>query len=222
MDPEFWHARWQENRIGFHLPEANPLLVRYWPVMQVAAGDNVLVPLCGKSLDMLWLLDQGYRVTGVEISRIAVEAFFAENRLEPVIEQTEGFSRYRCDELVILCGDFLALQRQTAGSIAAVYDRASLIALPPAMRTAYVAHLASLLDTGTPCLLIALDYDQRQMNGPPFAVSAEEITALYADSFGIEQLGSNDVLEDSDRFREAGIDRLHETTWRLQRSQATG
>jgi thiopurine S-methyltransferase len=60
------------------------------------------------------------------------------------------------------------------------------------------------------------------MNGPPFAVSAEEITALYAGSFGIEQLGSNDVLEDSGRFREADIDRLHETTWRLQRSQATG
>ena len=80
MEPAFWHARWQENRIGFHLPEANPLLIRYWPVMQVAPGSNILVPLCGKSLDMLWLLDQGYRVTGVEISRIAVEAFFAENR----------------------------------------------------------------------------------------------------------------------------------------------
>jgi thiopurine S-methyltransferase len=222
MEPAFWHARWQENRIGFHLSEANPLLIRYWPVIQVAPGSNVLVPLCGKSLDMLWLLDQGYRVTGVEISRIAVEAFFEENRLEPVIVQTEGFTRYRCDELVILCGDFFALQRQTTGFITAVYDRASLIALPPAMRTVYAAHLASLLDAGTPCLLITLDYDQQQMNGPPFAVSAEEITALYADSFGIERLGSDDVLEDSSRFLEAGIKRLHETTWRLQRSQTGG
>jgi thiopurine S-methyltransferase len=222
MEPAFWHARWQENRIGFHLPEANPLLIRYWPVIQVAPGSDVLVPLCGKSLDMLWLLDQGYRVTGVEISRIAVEAFFEENRLEPVIVQTEGFTRYRCDELVILCGDFFALQRQTTGFITAVYDRASLIALPPAMRTVYAAHLASLLDAGTPCLLITLDYDQQQMNGPPFAVSAEEITALYADSFGIERLGSDDVLEDSSRFLEAGIKRLHETTWRLQRSQTGG
>jgi thiopurine S-methyltransferase len=222
MEPAFWHARWQENRIGFHLPEANPLLIRYWPVMQVAPGSNVLAPLCGKSLDMLWLLDQGYRVTGVEISRIAVEAFFEENRLEPVIVQTEGFTRYRCDELVILCGDFFALQRQTTGCITAVYDRASLIALPPAMRTVYAAHLASLLDASTPCLLITLDYDQQQMNGPPFAVSAEEITALYAGSFGIERLGSDDVLEDSSRFREAGIKRLYETTWRLQRNQASG
>ena len=142
MDPEFWHIRWQENRIGFHQQETSPLLVRYWPVPRTAPGNNVLAPLCGKSLDMLWLLDQGYRVTGVEISRIATEAFFAENSLVPAINQAGEFTRYHYDALDILCGDFFALNRDTAGDIGAVYDRASLIALPPAMRTAYAAHLA--------------------------------------------------------------------------------
>ena len=93
MDADFWHARWQENRIGFHLPETHHLLVRYWPVLQTVPGERILVPLCGKSLDMLWLLEQGCRVTGIEISRIAVEAFFAENRIEPVIEQSGAFTR---------------------------------------------------------------------------------------------------------------------------------
>lgn len=217
MDAEFWHARWQENHIGFHLQETNPLLVRYWPVPRTAPGDNILVPLCGKSLDMLWLLDQGYRVTGVEISRIAVEAFFAENSLVPDIDQAGAFTRYRCDELNILCGDFFSLARNTAGDIAAVYDRASLIALPPAMRTAYATHLASLLDTGTSCLLITLDYDQRHMCGPPFAVSNGEIASLYAGAFDIEQLCSRDALDDNRRFREAGITRLRECTYLLRR-----
>jgi thiopurine S-methyltransferase len=217
MDPEFWHARWQENRIGFHLQETNPWLVHYWPPPRAAPGDRVLVPLCGKSLDMLWLLDQGYRVTGVEISRIAAEAFFAENSLVPAIEQAGEFTRYRCDALDILCGDFFALDRNTAGDIDAVYDRASLIALPPAMRAAYAEHLASLLDPGTSCLLITLDYDQRQMPGPPFAVTDEEITSLYADTFALEQLCSKDVLDDNGRFRDAGITRLHECVYRMTR-----
>ena len=217
MDAEFWHARWQENHIGFHLQETNPLLVRYWPVPRTAPGDNILVPLCGKSLDMLWLLDQGYRVTGVEISRIAVEAFFAENSLVPDIDQAGAFTRYRCDELNILCGDFFSLARNTAGDIAAVYDRASLIALPPAMRAAYAAHLASLLDAGTNCLLITLDYDQQEMGGPPFAVSSGEIRDLYAGAFGIEQLCADDALDDNGRFREAGITRLFERTYLIQR-----
>ncbi len=217
MDPEFWHARWQENRIGFHLQETNPWLVRYWPPPRTAPGDRVLVPLCGKSLDMLWLLDQGYRVTGVEISRIAAEAFFAENSLVPAIDQAGEFIRYRCDALDILCGDFFTLDRDTAGDIDAVYDRASLIALPPAMRAAYARHLASLLEPGTPCLLITLDYNQRQMDGPPFAVTGEEITSLYADTFAIGQLCSEDVLDGNGRFRDAGVTRLHECIYRLQR-----
>jgi thiopurine S-methyltransferase len=217
MDPEFWHARWQENRIGFHLQETNSRLVRFWPPPPAAPGDRVLVPLCGKSLDMLWLLDQGYRVIGVEISRIATEALFAENSLVPAIDQTGDFIRYRCDALDILCGDFFALDRDAAGDIDAVYDRASLIALPPAMRAAYAKQLASLLEPGTPCLLITLDYDQRQMSGPPFAVTDGEITRLYADRFEIGQLCSEDVLDDNGRFREAGITRLHECTYRLQR-----
>jgi thiopurine S-methyltransferase len=217
MDAEFWHARWQENRIGFHLPEIHSLLVRNWPVLQAGPGDRILVPLCGKSLDMLWLLDQGCRVTGIEISRIAVEAFFAENRIEPAIEQTGAFTRYQCDELDILCGDFFSLDRDTAGDIDAVYDRASLIALPRAMRSAYAAHLTSLLDTGTGCLLITLDYDQQQMDGPPFAVSDDEIASLYAGSFDIEPLGSVDALDENGKFREAGLSRLHECTYLLRR-----
>ena len=217
MDPEFWHTRWQENRIGFHLPDTNPLLVRYWPAMQVPPGARVLVPLCGKSLDLLWLLEQDLRVTGIEISRLAVEALFAENGLVPAIDRRGPFTRYRCGQLEILCGDFFALDRHYPGGIDAVYDRASLIALPPAMRRSYATQLAALLAPGTACLLITLDYDQRQMNGPPFAVSDAEVSALYRDTFGIERLVSEDVLDKNSRFRAAGLTRLRECGWRLQR-----
>ena len=222
MDPEFWHARWKENRIGFHQPAINPWLLRYWPPPGTGPGDNVLVPLCGKSLDMLWLLEQGYRVTGVEISRIAVEAFFTEHRLVPEISQAGNFTRYHCDALDILCGNYFTLDRLAAGEVRAVYDRASLIALPPAMRASYATRLASLLAPGTPCLLVTLEYDPRQMAGPPFAVSAQEVEHLYGGSFEIEPLCAADVLGENGRFLEAGLTSLSECIYRLQRKPATG
>lgn len=75
MDHEFWHARWSSNEIGFHLPQVNPHLLEFWPTLGLPAGSRVLVPLCGKTLDMAWLMAQGHRVLGVELSRTAVEAF---------------------------------------------------------------------------------------------------------------------------------------------------
>ena len=58
MDEAFWQRRWARNEIGFHLNEVNPYLRRHWPSLKLAQGARVLVPLCGKSLDMAWLADQ--------------------------------------------------------------------------------------------------------------------------------------------------------------------
>ena len=53
-----WLARWAKGRIGFHLPAPHPALERWWPRLDVAPQAKVLVPLCGKSLDMRWLAAQ--------------------------------------------------------------------------------------------------------------------------------------------------------------------
>jgi len=79
MDPQFWHERWQRNETGWHQREINAHLQDFWPQLQQPAGGRVLVPLCGKSRDLLWLRAQGHAVLGVEISPIAVREFFAEN-----------------------------------------------------------------------------------------------------------------------------------------------
>ena len=76
MEEGFWQARWQRNQIGFHRQEVNPGLKKYWPTLQVAPGRCVFVPLCGKSLDLLWLAEQGYCVLGVELIEKAVVDFF--------------------------------------------------------------------------------------------------------------------------------------------------
>ena len=212
MEPSFWHQRWENNKIGFHLGQVNPYLVRYWPDLGLHAGSRVFVPLCGKSLDMLWLAEQGHDVIGVEISPIAVRAFFDENSLQPEVSQAGAFEIWSVDQITILLGDYFELQPAQLGEVEAVYDRASLIALPEEMREDYVEHLNALCPA-MPRLLITLDYDQARMDGPPFAVSQEEVRELYHDRSSLVMLEANDVLADNERFREQGLDRLVEAVW---------
>ncbi len=214
VDPDFWHRRWEQNRIGFHLGQVNPWLVEYWSSLKLHAGSRVFVPLCGKSLDMLWLAEQGHEVVGVEISPVAVRDFFTENRLEPRVESQGAFEIWSVDQITLLLGDYFELQPAQLGEVAAVYDRAALVALPASMRPDYVAHLDALAPTA-PRLLITLDYDQARAEGPPFAVSDDEVRELYANHASLTRLAAVDILDDNPKYREKGLDRLIESVWRI-------
>ncbi len=217
MDPDFWHARWRDNEIGFHQDDINPHLQRYWSQLGATAGARVLVPLCGKSRDMLWLAGEGFRVLGVEVSPIAVAAFFADNGLRPTSTEDTRFIRRQADEITLIEGDFFALARADVAPLDAVYDRASLIALPPEMRQKYAKQMAALLPSGVPVLLITLDYPQSQMDGPPFSVGAAEVERLFGRTFTIETLASIDILPENPRFQSRGLSHLLEQAYRLVR-----
>lgn len=219
MDLDFWHERWQANQIGFHQDETNSHLLRHWPQLDLVTDSRILVPLCGKSLDMLWLLEQGHAVVGIEISQLAVEAFFAENRLLPEVHEEHYGRRYVVDQLELLCADFFSLTREDIGEINAFFDRAALIALTPAQRPGYAEHLTRLLNRGTTGLLITLEYNQSEMSGPPFSVPREEVCRLFEPAFTIEQLFEFDALEENQRFREKGLTALSEHAWHLRRRQ---
>lgn len=206
MEPKFWQERWARNQIGFHLPEVNPYLQRHWPPL--AEGAKVLVPLCGKSLDLMWLASQGLRVLGVELSEQAVEAFFSEQNLTPRITGRGVFKVYQADSIEIWCGDFFALDAEVLADCAALYDRAALIALPPLMRARYADHLNTLLPAGCQGLLITLDYEQVQKAGPPFAVTDEEVQLLLGEHWTLQVLQEQDILGESWKFVQDGVTRL--------------
>jgi len=215
MQPDFWRERWQQNQIGFHQGEINLHLQQFWPALGVAPGSRVFVPLCGKSGDMLWLRAQGYEVVGVEFTSLAVQAFFAENDLQ-ITTSTQGrFSVYEADGIRIYCGDFFDLTADDLAGVSAVYDRASLIALPPQMRPAYAAHMLRLLAPGTKTLLVAFDYPQHEMQGPPFSVGEQEVQALYAKQCEVRRLNEVDILDQEPRFRDKGVTRLQERVYAL-------
>jgi len=217
MQQDFWLERWQRGETGFHQGRANPWLVSQLPALSLSPGGHVFVPLCGKAHDLQFLAASGYRVTGVELSPLAVEAFFREQQRVPEVTPAGGLTLYSDGSLRIFCGDFFALDAARLGPVDAVFDRAALVALPPAMRTAYAAHLAHLATAGSRGLLVSFDYPQPEMNGPPFSVPQAEIRALFGNHFDIAALGREDILDAEPRFRERGLTRLTETCWLLQR-----
>ena len=204
MEKDFWLERWALEQTGFHQNETNPYLQQYWQQMT----GQVFVPLCGKSLDMLWLSGQGASVLGVELSPIAVQAFFEENSLIANSASNGKFDRFDAEGIRILCGDFFDLTKDDLADVGAVYDRASMVALPPEMRERYVRHLVSILPPATKILLITFDYPQAEMSGPPFAVSIDEVETLYREYAQVRLLAQVDTL--APRVAERGLSRMQE------------
>ena len=222
METDFWLERWERNQIGFHQDAVNSYLIKHLPELRLRAGDPVFVPLCGKTLDMLWLDEQGYAVLGVELSPLAIESFFKENARRVRCVQAGMFTRWTSGSLDILCGDFFDLTREDLGGAKAVYDRASLIALPPHMRPAYAAHMAGLLPSASRILLVTLEYPEGEMAGPPFSVGEREVRRLYHDWFDVKVLGSTDILAQNPRFRDRGLTRLCEIVYLLVKNSDAG
>lgn len=215
MDANFWHSRWQQNKIGFHQERGSAYLRTFFDKWALPRQARVFVPLCGKSQDMLWLRDQGCEVYGVELSPVAVAAFFEENGLTVKTETIGDFSIWRSDGITLFCGDFFRLQSAYLPEIDGIYDRASLIALPSKMRLSYVSHLLSLTQSATRILLITLDYPQAEMEGPPFAVTTVEMRELFDRRCQIHVLATTDALAENHRF---ALTRLEESAYLLLRS----
>jgi len=215
MNKEFWLERWKKNEIGFHQQEINTHLQEYWGHLNLPAGSPVFVPLCGKSRDMLWLRAQDYQLLGVEISPIAVQDFFAENQLTPRVSTVGLYECWESDLLVILAGDFFDLTPQMMKDVSGVFDRASLVAFPPELRVSYATHLKTILPDEAEILLVTLEYSQNEMQGPPFAVSENEVIELYQTHYQIDCLYQRGVLDENPRFREQGLSCLLEKVYHL-------
>ncbi len=213
MEAEFWTEMWQRGRIPFHEGCPNRALVRHFERLGSAPGDEVLVPLCGKALDMAWLLERGRRVLGVELSPIAVEAFFAEHGIASSRERAGAFERHHGGGATLLCGDLFDLRPEDLAGVGAVYDRAALVALPAERRRRYVEHLIGALPEGVPWLLVTLEYPPGELQGPPFSVDEREVRALFAGHRLVERLDSEDILERSPGLAERGARALLEHTF---------
>lgn len=217
MQADFWLERWRRGETGFHLPAVNPHLLRHWPGLALASGARVLVPLAGKSVDLAWLREQGCEVVAIELSPLAAEACFAALGASPRRRRVDAFDEWTVPGLRFLIGDFFGATRELLGPIDAFYDRAALIALPPASRPAYVAQLLELARDAARGLLVGFEYPPGELTGPPFSVEEPEVRALFEPQCAVTVLEDLDILDAEPRFKARGVTRLHERVYAIAR-----
>jgi len=213
-----WIQRWKDGKIGWHREQVNTKLIEFIDCLQLKPGDTVFVPLCGKSGDMLYLLEQGFKVIGVELSQLAIGQFFDENNRTYTINQTEQFQVYQGENITLYCGDYFSLEASMLTLVSAVYDRAALVALTVDLREKYAAHLYSIISTDCRLLLLTLNYPQSQISGPPFAVNEAEVASLFSQGFECQQLQCFNDIENEPKFLRAGVDFIEKATYCLHKT----
>ena len=192
MDSNFWHQLWESNDIGFHQRAVNPLLAECFNTLSLADSSRLFIPLCGKTLDIAWLLSKGYRVAGAELNKPAVEQLFSELGVEPRVSKLGKLDCYSAENIDIFVGDIFDLSAEVLGDVDAIYDRAALVALPEAMRKNYRDHILEITNIA-PQLLLTFEYDQTVMQGPPFSISANDIKRYYSDIYTLSLLKQIEV-----------------------------
>lgn len=193
INAQFWHDKWAKKQIAFHQPEVEELLSRHLSALGLKPRDRVLVPLCGKSLDMAWLLEQGFQVVGVELSEQAVQEFFAERQLIAKITELGELKLYQNDNIEIYVGDVFALKQEMLGSVQAIYDRAALVALSDDIRQRYCRHLFEISKQAQQ-LVICYQYDTDVMQGPPFSIDQQGLSACYEGSYQLNLLEQGELI----------------------------
>lgn len=210
MNPEFWHRKWRIGDIGFHEVRPNPLLIRNIQSLNLAPSSRVLLPLCGKTQDIAWLLEQGYQIVGVELSSLAIKELFNALGLNVSITSRKAFTHYSADNIEVFVGNIFEMSANLLGRVDAIYDRAALVALPSDMRNKYAELLPRLTESAKQ-LLITYEYDSSRMTGPPFCVERDELFSLYKSIYTVKCL---------ERKKIAGgmkaLDEITEVAWLLR------
>ena len=212
-----WLEFWENNEINWHSDVVTQELEEYLGLLKLEPGNKVFFPLCGKSLDMIYLLNQGFSVVGVELSEIAIKQFFHENGLDYTITRVGKFDLYSAKNIEIYCGDFFSLSSKHLSDVKAVFDRKSLIALDRNLRQKYVKHLNDIISLGVRVLLITLHYPQHQMSGPPFSVDKSEVESLFSMAFIYQELESFQDIENRSKLVNAGVDYIENAAYCLQK-----
>lgn len=218
MEKSYWESRWKKNKIGFHTPQGEEALHKWWHHLITSEKDlNVLIPLCGKSPDIEWIAKQGANVIGVEFIELACEDFFKERKIHPFVQKHPFGNHYVYDRIELWASDLMKIPEAVLSISNLVYDRAALVALPPHLRVAYIEKIAKVLKPGSKMLLISFDYPQKEMNGPPFSIPEQEINVLFSKHYTIRLLEANEILSSLKKYEQKGLSHLKKLVFLLER-----
>lgn len=189
MESDFWHDLWEANDTGWHLDTTNPFLQEFLSQLELKEDSRIFIPLCGKTIDIKWLLSKGHRIVGAELNENAIKELFVSLSLHPNIQNIGQLTLYSAKNIDIFVGDILELNKEILGKVDAIYDRGALVALPNEIRIKYTS-LLKYIASAIPQLLISYEYDQNLIEGPPFSITKSEIKKHYGELYDIKLLKS--------------------------------
>lgn len=185
LSPEQWN--WTEKEDPpFHAAAYNSLLVKYHDrLTPEQKTGRVFVPLCGKTLDMIFLSEQRYEVVGLEFSEIGIVDFFAENNLTYDKEELvdSPFVKYTAKErnITIYKGDLFDLSRDVCGDFDASWDRGSFVAVNVPTRKKYAQLMSSIIRPSGKILMEVWKYNPSKYAGPPHHTEEKDIVETFTD-----------------------------------------
>lgn len=188
-----WLNRWENREIGFNQSEVNTLMVQYFERLNLRSGSRVLVPLCGKSIDISWLLLQGYVVLGIELSEIAVIELFEDLGLSPTVSIIGELILYSAENINVFVGDIFKVKAEMLVRVDAIYDRAALVALTEDLRVEYTKYLRKITSNASQ-LLLCFEYDHSLMNRSPYSIDKDEVKKHYAKYYTLELLLREEIV----------------------------
>lgn len=212
MHNDYWLGKWKKSDIAFHEEEVTAELVTYLEELNLSPGDRIFVPLCGKTKDMAWLAQKGFEVIGAELSSIACESFFAELSVTPQIYKYDKLTKYRYNNIELICGDIFDVTSADLPNIDVVYDCKALIALPSDLRRKYLDHIVAILGDKIKVLLLTRESNCK-ISPPPFPVSKDEVYSLYGAYFNIKVLKHQAVVNIPDRLVKRGYAEMIESVY---------
>ena len=248
-----WEVNWSSGRYsvpgqGFHQETVHPLLEKFsTPHLNLAPTDKVLVPLCGKSVDMLYFAQQGLSVTGLEAIPRAIHEFgtivhghslVAE---KVVVHGNATQHRWNMEETGDVCiveGDAIEFKTGDQGPMDAIWDRGAVVALRPEDRCAYVAMCANAIKSGGRVLLCVVEHDLLKPSmdedqnstttaapyGPPYSFTADDVVALYQQGpfHLIEELSRTELIDEEPRWKSKGATFFNEVCYLLEKGDGNG
>jgi len=217
MKPSFWHKCWERDSLGFHQETVHPFLEQFLLPRLTSTDQHVFVPLCGKSLDMVWFA-QRMKVSGAELSEIACRDFFKEKELSYKHQKHGGFNVFSCDNVQLWQGDFFKLHPTDIKDIDWIYDRAAIIALPESMQQQYVEHLSTFISEQTSLFLISLEFPQEELEGPPFSISSLKVAQLFSE-FDVESVAVHELEDKKFAQRTFDVSQLIERLYLIRKKR---
>ncbi|GFR60726.1 thiopurine S-methyltransferase [Elysia marginata] len=200
---KYWQQRYDGGDTYWLRKEATAMLVKHYNKLNPEGkAQNMLLPLCGKSVDLDWLSSQGVPlVVGVDcLLAVLREVSVRSGQSWIQTQVSESGSDFQLLErsdgkMKLYSGDMLRFSTEIAGTFDAMWERGSLIILPPTDINKYAELLKSLLNPGGRILLESIEFDKDAIDPatdympfPPFPYFPKDIRLLFEPECTVEYL----------------------------------